>query len=110
MDEKPSEDDPELNLLALLNRLELARNPDLELLPNDGVGWGAELAGVAIRVGLTLVLVLVATVVLTLSLLGLKILFLFLSLLRAGLITGVKVLPGRPRDTRCRDLVGFTVL
>lgn len=88
-------DDPELNLLALLNRLELARNPGLELLPNDGVGWGAELAGVAIRVGLTLVLVLVATVVLTLSLLGLKILFLILSLLRAGL----KVL-----------LVGFTVL
>ena len=38
MDEKPSEDDPELNLLARLNRLELARNPGLELLPNDGVG------------------------------------------------------------------------
>merc|ERR1719225_288914 len=91
--------------------LELARKPGLELLPNDGVGWGAELAGVAIRVGFTLVLVLVATVVLTLSLLGLKILFLFLlSLLRAGLMTGVKVLPGLPRDTRCRDLVGFTVL
>ena len=45
IDEKPSEDDPELNLLARLNRLELARNPGLELLPNDGVGWGAELAG-----------------------------------------------------------------
>ena len=111
IDEKPSEDDPELNLLARLNRLELARKPGLELLPNDGVGWGAELAGVAIRVGFTLVLVLVATVVLTLSLLGLKILFLFLlSRLRAGLITGVKVLPGRPRDTRWRDLVGLTVL
>ena len=47
--------EPELNLLEpLLKRLELARKPDLELLPKAGVAWGAELAGVAIRVGLTL--------------------------------------------------------
>ena len=36
--EEDKTDDPELNLLAPLNRLELARKPTLELLPNDGVG------------------------------------------------------------------------
>ena len=97
----------ELNLLTpLLNRLELAKKR--ELLPKEGVGCGAELAGVAIRVGLTLVLVLVATVVLTLSLLGLLNLFFSLSLVRAGLMTGVKVLPGLPRLTLPLVLVGFT--
>ena len=102
-------DDPELNplLAPLLNRLELARKPTLELLPKDGVGWGAELAGVAIRVGLTLVRVRVATVVLTRSLLGRNMRFLLRSL-SAGLMTGVKVFPGLPSDTRPRLLVGLT--
>ena len=52
MEAEGRDDDPELNLLTPLNKLELPKN--LELLPKDGVGWGAELAGVAIRVGLTL--------------------------------------------------------
>jgi len=91
----------------LLNKLELARKPGLELLPNDGVGWGAELAGVAIRVGFTLFLVLVATVVVTRKLLGLKILPGFLSL-STGLMTGVKVFPGRLNEILLRVLVGFT--
>ena len=62
----------------------------------------------AMRVGLTLVLVLVATVVLPRNLLGLKILFLLLSLDNTGLMTGVKVFPGRPNDTRPRLFVGLT--
>ena len=60
------------------------------------------------RVGLTLCLVLVATVVVTLKLLGRKILVGFLSPLSAGLMTGVKVFPGRLNEIRLRVLVGFT--
>ena len=60
------------------------------------------------RVGLTLCLVLVATVVVTLRLLGRKILVGFLSPLSAGLMTGVKVFPGRLKEIRPRGLVGLT--
>jgi len=92
-----------------LKRLELAKKPGLELLPNDGVGWGAELAGVAIRVGFTLFLVLVATVVLTRRLVGRKrIPPAFLLSLSRGLITGVNVFPGRVNEMRPLVLVGFT--
>ena len=82
-----------------MKRLELAKKPGLELLPKDGVGWGAELAGVAIRVGFTLFLVLVATVVLTRWFVVLNRLPGFLGLLSSGRMTGVKVLPGRVRET-----------
>ena len=42
MEAEPKLAEPELNLLEpLLKRLELARNPDLELLPKAGVAWGA---------------------------------------------------------------------
>lgn len=92
-----------------MKRLELAKKPGLELLPNDGVGWGAELAGVAIRVGFTLFLVLVATVVLTRRLVGRKrIPPAFLLSLSRGLITGVNVFPGRVKETRPLVLVGFS--
>ena len=62
----------------------------------------------AIRVGLTLCLVLVATVVATLRLLGRKILVGFLSPLNAGLMTGVKVFPGRLNETRPLGLLDLT--
>lgn len=96
-----------LNLLWPLfaKRLELAKKPG-ELLPNVGVGCGALLAGVAMRVGFTLFLVLVATVVLT-RLLGLKILLGFLSRPSNGLIIGVKVFPGLVKPL-ILDLVGLT--
>ena len=107
MEAEPKLAEPELNLLEpLLKRLELARNPDLELLPKAGVAWGAELAGVAIRVGFTLCLVRVATVVATRRLLGRKGLVGFLPC--NGLMTGVKVFPGRLNETRPRVLLGFT--
>ena len=107
MEAEPKLAEPELNLLEpLLKRLELARKPDLELLPKAGVAWGAELAGVAIRVGLTLCLVRVATVVATRRLLGRKGLVGFLPC--SGLMTGVKVFPGRLNETRPRVLLGFT--
>jgi hypothetical protein len=92
-----------------LKRLELAKNPGLELLPKDGVGWGTELAGVAIRVGLTLFLVRVATVVLTLRLVGLNSRPPgFLLSLSSGLMTGVKVFPGLVNEILPRLRVGFT--
>ena len=91
-----------------MKRLELAKKPGLELLPKDGVGWGAELAGVAIRVGFTLFRVLVATVVLTRWFVVLNRLPGFLGLLSSGRMTGVKVLPGRVRETLPRVRVGLT--
>jgi hypothetical protein len=102
-----------LNLLwPLLKRLELAKKPGLELLPKDGVGCGAELAGVAIRVGFTLFLVRVATVVLTRKLVGLNRVspFLLLFLSSCGLMTGVKVFPGLVKATLLRVRVGLTPL
>ena len=92
-----------------MKRLELAKKPGLELLPNDGVGCGAELAGVAIRVGFTLFLVRVATVVLTLRFVGRnRIPPAFLLSRSKGRITGVNVLPGLVKEILPRLLVGFT--
>lgn len=97
-DEKP----PELLCLPLLKRLALARI--LELWLKIGVLSGAELAGVAMRVGLMLLRVLVATVVLTARLVG--------RTTRRGLrprigrMTGVNVFPGREIEARSLVLDG----
>ena len=85
-----------------LKRLALARTMPRALLPNVGVGCGAELAGVAISVGFTLFLVRVATVVVTRRLVGRKMRPGFL-LPISGRMTGVKVLLGREKEIRPRD-------
>lgn len=93
-----------LNLLCpLFSRLALARNLELE---NWGV-FRAELAGVAMSVGLMLILVLVATVVLTLLLVGLKN---RPGLRRIGLMIGVNVFPGLDDDPLPLGLDGRTIL
>ena len=93
-----------LNLLApLLSRLALLRTLLLDA-PKLGDGWGRELAGVAISVGVTSLLVMMATVVrvrplcLTLGLV--------LVLKRLGLMTGVKVRLGLVNVSLDLDLPG----
>jgi hypothetical protein len=85
-----------------LKRLALANTIPRALLPNVGVGCGAELAGVAMRVGFTLFLVLVATVVVTRRFVGRKMRPGFLLPIR-GRMTGVNVLLGLEKEIRPRD-------
>lgn len=81
--------EPALELLLALFKMLLEEDALIDGDPKDGLDWGnGELAGVAIRVGVTSLLVMMATVVL---LLPLDLTFGRLARNKLGMMTGVKV-------------------